>query len=89
MGVKILNSAPGATRPRYVTGRGLYSHDRSDIEVGVLIASTGHGPSPPEGGTFRHRSGATQATPLLYHQGSENQFTYPITSHQHTRGALQ
>ncbi|GBM40723.1 hypothetical protein AVEN_232090-1, partial [Araneus ventricosus] len=26
--------------------------------VGVLTAITGHGPTPPEGGTYRHRSGS-------------------------------
>ncbi|GBM12204.1 hypothetical protein AVEN_21012-1 [Araneus ventricosus] len=39
--------------------------DNSDSDIGVVIAITGHGPTPPEGSTFRHRSGVTQPTPLL------------------------
>ncbi|GBN12467.1 hypothetical protein AVEN_66493-1 [Araneus ventricosus] len=34
-------------------------HDNPDTEVGIVIAVIGHSPTPPEGGTFRHR-GVTQ-----------------------------
>ncbi|GBN64501.1 hypothetical protein AVEN_4481-1 [Araneus ventricosus] len=36
------------------------------LEVGILIATTGHGSAPPEGDTHRHRWRATQSPPLLY-----------------------
>ncbi|GBO25913.1 hypothetical protein AVEN_148748-1 [Araneus ventricosus] len=38
---------------------------QSGTEVGVLTAITGHGPTPPEGGTSRRRSG-DNSTPLHY-----------------------
>ncbi|GBN16585.1 hypothetical protein AVEN_9528-1, partial [Araneus ventricosus] len=40
-------------------------HDNLETEGRVLIATISHGPTLPEGGTFRHRSGITQPTPLL------------------------
>ncbi|GBL77078.1 hypothetical protein AVEN_12723-1 [Araneus ventricosus] len=46
-------------------------HDSSNPEVGVLIAVIGHGPTPPEGGTFRHRSGVTQNISLLFQTGKQ------------------
>ncbi|GBM00856.1 hypothetical protein AVEN_257367-1 [Araneus ventricosus] len=39
-------------------------YDRSDTEVGVLMAITCHGPAPPEG-TYRHRWRVTQPPSLL------------------------
>ncbi|GBN47134.1 hypothetical protein AVEN_141789-1, partial [Araneus ventricosus] len=29
--------------------------DSSSAEAGVLVVITGHGPTPPEGGTYYHR----------------------------------
>ncbi|GBL80938.1 hypothetical protein AVEN_26342-1 [Araneus ventricosus] len=49
-------------------------HNSSNAEFGVLIAISGHGPS--EGGTFRHRSGVSQPTPLLYPPGKREPLTY-------------
>ncbi|GBL95800.1 hypothetical protein AVEN_218358-1, partial [Araneus ventricosus] len=45
------------------------NHDSSDTEIGVLIAITSHGQTPPKGGMLHHRSGVTQPIPLLYPSG--------------------
>ncbi|GBM02187.1 hypothetical protein AVEN_190606-1 [Araneus ventricosus] len=39
---------------------------QSKTEIGVLTAITGHGLTPPEGGTSRHRRRVTQPPPLLH-----------------------
>ncbi|GBM17590.1 hypothetical protein AVEN_87707-1, partial [Araneus ventricosus] len=44
------------------------TEERLPRQLGVLTAITGHGPTPPEGGTFRHRWRVTQPLPLLYPQ---------------------
>ncbi|GBN42339.1 hypothetical protein AVEN_71253-1 [Araneus ventricosus] len=63
-------------------------HDSSGTEAGDLLPITGHGPTPSEGGTFRHRSGGNSTTHHSNaHQGSENLPTYPVASHPRTRGA--
>ncbi|GBM48567.1 hypothetical protein AVEN_184585-1 [Araneus ventricosus] len=62
-------------------------YDSSDTEIREPIAITGHGPTAPEGGTFRHRSGVTQSTPLLCPPGSENPLPCLATSHPRTRVA--
>ncbi|GBM12022.1 hypothetical protein AVEN_256106-1 [Araneus ventricosus] len=36
-------------------------HDSSDADVLVIIAITGHGSTPPKGGTFCHLSTVTQS----------------------------
>ncbi|GBN06401.1 hypothetical protein AVEN_236643-1 [Araneus ventricosus] len=44
---------------------GLLKNDRYDnsvTEVGIIIAITGQGPTPPEGSMFRYRREATQPT---------------------------
>ncbi|GBL93519.1 hypothetical protein AVEN_59707-2-1, partial [Araneus ventricosus] len=64
-------------------------HDSSDIEVGVLNAITCHCPTPPEGGTFRHRCRVTQSSSLLWPQDKREPFTHPSTSHPRTRGAIR
>ncbi|GBM62375.1 hypothetical protein AVEN_255735-1 [Araneus ventricosus] len=60
--------------------------DSSSAQAGVLVAITGQGPTPPEGGTHYHR----QRARLSYystHQGSETPLIYPAASHPRTRGA--
>ncbi|GBM06408.1 hypothetical protein AVEN_266361-1 [Araneus ventricosus] len=57
----------------------------SDTELRDLTAITGHGPSPPEGGTSRRRSGGN-STPYNYCR-SENPLTYPAAPHLSTRDA--
>ncbi|GBL79747.1 hypothetical protein AVEN_18267-1 [Araneus ventricosus] len=58
----------------------------SSPEAGVVMAVTGHGPTPLEGSTDYHRQ---RASPSYYctHQGSETPFTYLAASHLRTRGA--
>ncbi|GBM02453.1 hypothetical protein AVEN_76502-1 [Araneus ventricosus] len=54
-------------------------HDvNTETESGVLIAITGYGPTPPIGGTSRHRSGRNSTPHPLE---SENPLAY-----QRTRG---
>ncbi|GBM57586.1 hypothetical protein AVEN_85450-1 [Araneus ventricosus] len=39
--------------------------NRSSTEAGILMAITGHGSTPPEGGTYYHLKGVTQPPRLL------------------------
>ncbi|GBL89333.1 hypothetical protein AVEN_225859-1 [Araneus ventricosus] len=54
---KYLSFYRGATHHRRWTLR-----DSMCTEVRFLIAIAGQGPTPPEGGMSRHRSGVTQST---------------------------
>ncbi|GBN72450.1 hypothetical protein AVEN_249988-1 [Araneus ventricosus] len=64
--------------------------EQSETESGVLIAISGHGPTPPAGGALRFRSGGKSTSLLIYaHKESENPLTSPATFHSHTRGAAQ
>ncbi|GBN69385.1 hypothetical protein AVEN_170432-1 [Araneus ventricosus] len=53
----------------------------SSAEAGILVAITGHGPTPPVGGTYYHQQ---WASPSHYctHQGSDTPLTYPAVSHR-------
>ncbi|GBN17701.1 hypothetical protein AVEN_22084-1 [Araneus ventricosus] len=53
-----------------------------------MTSIAGHDQALPEGGKYRHRSGVTQPTPILWPPGSENPLTYPATSHPRTRGII-
>ncbi|GBO01553.1 hypothetical protein AVEN_57207-1, partial [Araneus ventricosus] len=55
----------------------------SGAEVGVLMAITGHGPTPPPGGGTHYDDRGGQV-----HQGSETLLTYPVASPPCTCGAL-
>ncbi|GBN61097.1 hypothetical protein AVEN_107871-1 [Araneus ventricosus] len=57
-------------------------------KIGVLVAITGQGPTPPEGGTSLHRSGGNSAPHHCYTpEGRENLITCPAAPHPHTRGS--
>ncbi|GBM37003.1 hypothetical protein AVEN_31853-1 [Araneus ventricosus] len=60
----------------------------SSAEKGVLMAITGHSPTPTVGGKHYHRQ---RASPNHYctHQGSETPLNYPAISHPRTHGAPQ
>ncbi|GBL81677.1 hypothetical protein AVEN_93462-1 [Araneus ventricosus] len=58
--------------------------------VGVLTAIIGHGPTPPEGGKFRHRSEGKSNLHYHYYytpRRSENPLTDRTAAHPRTRGA--
>ncbi|GBN05026.1 hypothetical protein AVEN_196676-1 [Araneus ventricosus] len=57
--------------------------------VGVQTAITGHGPTPPEGGTSLHRSGCNSTPhPCYTPRRNKNPLTYPAASNPRTCGAL-
>ncbi|GBN04465.1 hypothetical protein AVEN_59089-1 [Araneus ventricosus] len=46
--------------------------DSSSTEARVLVAITGHGLTPPEGGMYYHRRRVTRLPPLLYPPGKRD-----------------
>ncbi|GBN81318.1 hypothetical protein AVEN_147869-1 [Araneus ventricosus] len=64
-------------------------NSNSDTEVGILTAITGHGPTPPEGGTSHHRSGGDYPTLCYTLRESENPLTCSAASNPCTHGAPQ
>ncbi|GBN66042.1 hypothetical protein AVEN_5363-1, partial [Araneus ventricosus] len=62
-------------------------YDRSDTEVGVLMVITGHDLSLPEKGEFHHRRREFNPHNYYSHQQSENELTYPATTHPLVSGA--
>ncbi|GBM29197.1 hypothetical protein AVEN_27808-1 [Araneus ventricosus] len=44
----------------------------ASTDAGVLVAITGHGPTPPEGGPYYHRREITRPPPLLHLTGKRD-----------------
>ncbi|GBL83305.1 hypothetical protein AVEN_110630-1 [Araneus ventricosus] len=71
--------------------RSVYPRDgrsnSSIAEAGVLMAITGHGPTPPEGGMHYYRQ---TASPNHYYHVQERKPAYlsPAVSHPRARGAI-
>ncbi|GBN76370.1 hypothetical protein AVEN_254201-1, partial [Araneus ventricosus] len=60
----------------------------SSTEALVLMAITGHGPTPPEGGTYYQLKEGSQLSIHVPTSRREDPLTYPAASHPRIRGAL-